>query len=66
MYKRQALPERVRADAIEGVMVAVEALEAAVASLVAGASEGAERLAVEEAMDEVEARVERLAQLEEG
>lgn len=61
-----ALPERVRAEAIEGVMVAVEALEAAVASLVAGASEGAERLAVEEAMDEVEARVERLAQLEEG
>lgn len=61
-----ALPERVRADALEGVMVAVEALDAAVACLVAGASEGAERLALEQAMDEVAARVERLAQLEEG
>jgi hypothetical protein len=59
-----ALPERVRADALESVSSAVEALEAAVASMVAGASQGAGRLAVEEAMDEVEARVARLQQLE--
>jgi hypothetical protein len=59
-----ALPESVRADSVESVLVAVEALEAAVTSLVAGASEDAERLAVDEAMAEVQERVGRLQQLE--
>lgn len=59
-----ALPERVRADALESVGVAVEALEAAVASMASGASEDAGRVALQEAMAEVEARVARLQQLE--
>ncbi|HEX2048662.1 MAG TPA: hypothetical protein VHF27_12920 [Acidimicrobiales bacterium] len=53
-----ALPERVRAEPLAGVAAAVDAVEAAVASLVAGPA--ASRL--DQAMAEVESRVASLQQ----
>ena len=57
-----ALPERVRAEPLAGVRAAVEAVEAAVASLVAGPVQET-RPGLDQAMAEVESRV---ASLREG
>ena len=54
-----ALPERVRAEPLEGVSAAVDAVEAAVASLVAG-PEPDGRTGLDQAMAEVESRVSEL------
>ena len=57
-----ALPEGVRAEPLAGVVAAVDAVEAAVASLVTASPDAARRSALDGAMAEVEQRVALLQQ----
>jgi hypothetical protein len=57
-----ALPKGVRTQPLAGVAAAVDAVEAAVASMVAGPPEAVERSGLDRAMAEVEQRVATLEQ----